>query len=149
MGLAIEVVGASGGEGLFPGFAGGEGEVSMAELIVAVEHGVVGSHLVVDELDGVAGFDVHGAGLEGQHAGIGAKLHFNGRSVGGGNTKAKHENEGEAGGEKGAQTVDHHVSDTSVTLARLKPDHAWEDRSPEGLFQDSDRGFSVRTLPVG
>ena len=49
----------------------------MAQLIVALEDGVVGSELVVDEFHGVTGLDGDGAGLKGQHAGVGSELHFN------------------------------------------------------------------------
>ena len=38
VGLAVEVVGASGGEGFLPGFAGVEGEVRVAVLVVAFEN---------------------------------------------------------------------------------------------------------------
>ena len=107
MGLAVVVKGASFGEGLFPGLAGVEGQVAVAVLVVTLEHSVMGGQLVVDELDGVTGLDRHGGGLEGQHAGVGAELDFNGGSLGSTDVQADQHQEGAAGSCKGAKDGPH------------------------------------------
>jgi len=107
MGLAVEVVGAGVREGLFPGFAGVEGEVAVAVLIVALEHSVVRGQLVVDEFDGVTGLDGHGGGFESEHAGIGAELHFNSGGLCGTDIEADQHQDCAAGCCKGADDGAH------------------------------------------
>ena len=79
----------------------------MAVLIVAFEDSVVRSQLVVDELDGVTGLDGHGGGLEGEHAGVGAELHFNSGSLCGTHIEADQHQEGAAGSCKSADDGAH------------------------------------------
>ena len=79
----------------------------MAVLVVAVEHGVVGSQLVVDELDGVTGLDGDGGGFEGEHAGVGAELDFDGGGLCSTDVQADQHQEGAAGSCKGAKDGPH------------------------------------------
>ena len=61
--LAVVVVCTGFGEGFLPGFAGIEGEIRVAELVMAFENGVVRSQFVVHKLDGVASTNRDGASL--------------------------------------------------------------------------------------
>ena len=79
----------------------------MAVLVVAFENSVVRSQFVVDELDGVAGLDVHGGGLEGEHAAVGAELHFNSGGLSAADVEADQHQEGAAGGCNGADDGAH------------------------------------------
>lgn len=107
MRLAIEIERAGFREGLFPGFAGVESQVSVAVLIVALEHSVVRGQFVVDEFDGVTGLNGHGGGLEGKHAGICAELHFNGGGLCGTDIEADQHQDCAAGCCKGADDGAH------------------------------------------
>ena len=79
----------------------------MAVLVVAVEHGVVRSQLVVDELDGVTGLDGDGGGFEGEHAGVGAELDFDSGGLCSTDVQADQHQEGAAGSCKGAKDGPH------------------------------------------
>ena len=91
----------------------------MAQLIVALEDGVVRRQLVVDEFHGVTGTDSDGAGFEGKHAGVGAKLHFDGCSLSGTNVEADQHQEGAAGSCKGANHGPHWDQVVAGTLRLL------------------------------
>ena len=107
VGLAIEIEGTCLTEGFFPRFAGGECQVGVAVLVVTFKDGVMGSHLVVDELDGVTSFDRDGAGLESQHSGVCAKLHLNGGGTCGSNTHGAGQHKCEGGVEDRFKALQH------------------------------------------
>ena len=107
VGLAVEVESASGSEGFFPGFAGVEGEIGVAVLIVAFEDSVVRCQFVVDKLDGVACLDVHGGRFESEHAGVCAELHLNGGGLSAANVEANQHQEGAASSCNGADDGAH------------------------------------------
>ena len=107
VGLAIEIEGTCLTEGFFPRFAGGECQVGVAVLVVTFKDGVMGSHLVVDELDGVTGFDRDGTGLESQHSGICAKFHLNGGCTGGSYPDREGQHQGKGSVEKRFNALQH------------------------------------------
>lgn len=110
MGLTVVVIGSSIVEGFLPGFSGCKGEVGMAVFVMAFKDSIVRSHLVVNELDGVTGFDGDGARFESEHAGIGTELHFNGGGVGCSHAKGAGQHECDGRTENGLQTLQHVVS---------------------------------------
>ena len=98
----VVIKGAGFGEGFFLGFAGVEGQVSMAVLVITLEHSVVWGQFVVDELDCVTSLYGHGGGLEGQHAGVGAEFDFNGGSLCRSDVQADQNQKGATGSCEGA-----------------------------------------------
>ena len=54
---------------------------------MSIKHSVVRSKLVINELDRVTCLDVESVGLESQHSGVCAELHFNSGSIGCANPK--------------------------------------------------------------
>ena len=121
----------------------------MAELVMTVEHSVVGSQLVVHELDGVASFDGDGAGLESQHSGIGAKLHFNSGGVGRSDADGADHEKCDDCRENGLQALKHDVRNTWPILSVFR--HHLDGVSPslEAQLQDLQHGCCRRSARAG